>query len=226
MAIPFSSLSDIEFEGLLADVSDNLIDIYEICSDLNIKAFDVCNYVSSTDHECSHHSECDCDRDADINFYNNIKIDSPYYTTNQFIKQTSTISKNRKKLSIIHFNARSLNQNYEKIESYLSELNYHFEIIAISETWTTPNNEDFALPGYTSYFVSRNSKKGGGVALFIDDSIKQKKINNLSKKIDNCFESLFIEISLETKKKFTSDVYYIKRLILKFTHLTMKSKPF
>ena len=38
-------------------------------------------------------------------------------------------------LSFIHFNARSLKANLQKINDYLQELHLKFDIIAVSETW-------------------------------------------------------------------------------------------
>ena len=38
-------------------------------------------------------------------------------------------------LSCIHFNARSLKANLQKINDYLQELHLKFDIIAVSETW-------------------------------------------------------------------------------------------
>ena len=68
--------------------------------------------------------------DPDTNFFNNFD-NCAYYTVDQFnnsIKVENTIS-------IIHFNSRSLNKNFQDIVDYLSEFKKPFSVIAMSETW-------------------------------------------------------------------------------------------
>ena len=42
--------------------------------------------------------------------------------------------------SIIHFNARSVSANFNKLKSVLSSFDFTFDVIAVSETWL--NNDD------------------------------------------------------------------------------------
>ena len=44
-----------------------------------------------------------------------------------------------------------------------------FDIIAISETWAEPNTtEAILLNGYEVFHVATTTRKGGGVALFVN----------------------------------------------------------
>ena len=53
-----------------------------------------------------------------------------YYSDRQFACNVKSDSD----FSLIHFNARSLNENFHKIKDYLDDLKPSFDIIAISET--------------------------------------------------------------------------------------------
>ena len=67
-------------------------------------------------------------------------------------------------LSIIHFNARSLNANFVKMYDYLNGLSLNFDIIAISETWIQSDSiTEFQINGYELFSVRRKTK--GVVAL-------------------------------------------------------------
>ena len=96
-----------------------------------------------------------------------------YYSDQQFNEDLcvsqSVVGGN---LSFVHFNARSLNANFENICNYLKSLNIAFDVIAISETWAeTDQTSQFHLSGYTSYHIVRCYKHGGGVALYVKDSL-------------------------------------------------------
>ena len=80
----------------------------------------------------SDHGVCDYDRliDPVNNLYNNILVNCTYYDNFQF----SVLSKKENTgLSIIHFNARSLNANFDHIKDFLCTLNIPFDVITISE---------------------------------------------------------------------------------------------
>ena len=70
----------------------------------------------------SDHGVCDYDRliDPVNNLYNNILVNCKYYDNFQF----NVLSKKENTgLSIIHFNARSLNANFDHIKDFLCTLN-------------------------------------------------------------------------------------------------------
>ena len=78
---------------------------------------------------------------------------------------------NESRFSLLHLNARSLNKNIDQLDLFINAINHKFSIIAISETW---ENKDIPskphLPGYCCVSIPR-SGRGGGVALFIKDTI-------------------------------------------------------
>ena len=100
----------------------NLFNLFEQCSDLNFKPFDI------TEYNC-----CDFETNIDPNnnFYNNIRSPFKYYTEDQF----AALKKRKSGISFIHFNARGLRTNFNKIDNILNECESPLDVIAISETW-------------------------------------------------------------------------------------------
>ena len=74
-------------------------------------------------------------------------------------------------------------------------LDFNLTALALSETWTTLDTEQlYYIDGYTPVFKSRDSgKSGGGVSLYIIDSVLHTVRNDLCPQ-DNCAEALFVEL--------------------------------
>ena len=100
--------------------------------------------------------------EPDNNVNQSTHANCKYYSDRQFACDVKSDSD----FSPIHFNARSLSKNFQKIKEYLDDLKLSFDIIAISETWAEPNTtEDILLKGYEYFHVARANRKGGGVSL-------------------------------------------------------------
>ena len=68
----------------------------------------------------------------DRSFEMNISFE--YYSIHQFHKLVK-LPRNDKSFSIYHTNIESLNCNFERLHTQLAELDYPFDVIALSETW-------------------------------------------------------------------------------------------
>ena len=160
--------------------------------------------ASLADNDHDFHS----DIDPDINFLEKIKKESVYYSDELLNK---TISRSNG-FSIIHFNIRSLNANFKALESYLSQLKFKFDVIAISETWISKNTVTniFNIDGYDFTYVSRSQGKGGGVAVYVNSSIKFKKFESKSLSVEDSFECITIELSLNSSKNVIIACIYRK----------------
>ena len=72
----------------------------------------------------------------------------------------------------MHLNIRSLPKNIGKLCDFLSLMDNKSTIIGLSETWLHSDNVDlYEIPEYTSVHVTRPSKKGGGVLLYVHSSL-------------------------------------------------------
>lgn len=144
------------------------------------------------------------DTDPDTNFYSKININCEYYTEVEYNKQI----KMNDALSIIHFNSRSLYTKLGKIKDYLSKFR-KFNVVAVSETWLDDEKvDDMKLDGYELFTTNRVDRTGGGVALYIDPSLRSCKVKSMSKAVENILGIITVEIKVEkTSNILISCVY-------------------
>ena len=79
-----------------------------------------------------------------------------YYTIDDFVTQLVNNSSSEKNIesdtnpfSLFHVNSRSLNKNFDALETLLSGLNFKFSVIGVTETWLHENSPPlFDIPGY------------------------------------------------------------------------------
>ena len=116
------------------------------------------------------------------------------YTDDQFVNN----SKLENGLSIINFNTRSLNAYFEKNQDYLIDLKFSFDVVTITETWMnkSSNVNNFHLNGHEMFHVDRLSRKGGGVAVYINNKFNCKLLNDQCLSIENVCECVTVEICL------------------------------
>ncbi|XP_065681417.1 uncharacterized protein LOC136095111 [Hydra vulgaris] len=106
--------------------------------------------------------------------------------------------------SMLHINNRSIQKNFESLKQLLYKIGIKFQIICLSETWckdkNIENNSNFQLPNYkVIHQVRASNKEGGGLCIYIKNSILFKVKPNLSS-TTNDYESLCIEIINKTSK--------------------------
>ena len=103
-------------------------------------------------------------------------------------------------LSMLHLNARSLNRNLDSIKLLLHSLEHKFSFIGISDSWLRPNSPSmFDIEGYTLLRADRCDGRGGGVALYVENGISFKLLDNMPE-ISHC-ETLSIEVIMAVNTK-------------------------
>ena len=119
--------------------------------------------------------ECvvDNDHDPDVNFYHDVSmLDTQYIMPDKFKTNFKDFSKN---FSVLHLNIRSINKNFEAFTEFYSKMNYIFSVICFSETWASEENinknSTFQLKNYNVIHQVRNSRKRGGLCIFIHESL-------------------------------------------------------
>ena len=139
------------------------------------------------------------DMDPDVNYFRESRFSNNticnYYTEETFARQFSSRNDKMKNgLSIYHHNIRSLPNQVTNMNILMEALQFEFDFIGISETWLTPNNCDlYDRDGYTHCKKYRANRRGGGISLFIKDTIKYKERHDLDL-VSDPTESIFIEI--------------------------------
>jgi hypothetical protein len=154
----------------------------------------------------------DSDIDPDKQLFESFGCNNDQYFLksefNDFILTENIVGR----LTILHVNVRSLNKNLDNLLILLKLLKFHFSIIAISESWETELNVDlFHIPGYEKVSALRQNGRGGGVALFVDNSLTFNVRSDLTCIIgstNNGCESIFVELNNKQKQKIVAGVIY------------------
>ena len=100
-----------------------------------------------------------------------------YYDQNEFLDNFITSTD----IKLLYFNARSLRKNISGIIQYIDLLQKSFAVIGISETWLNDMHDPLIqIPNYAIEGTCRQNKRGGGVALYVQEDLMYKIRNDLS----------------------------------------------
>ena len=144
-------------------------------------------------------------------------IDCKYIDVDSF----KMIKKEKSIFSIIHLNIASLKRHKVELETLLTNLEFKFDIIGISETkikispeevemQVTPETDyDISLPGYKHFSTPTESDKGGVILYILDkhNCIPRKPLDKIMYK-SHVLESVFAEIVLPRKKNIIVGCIY------------------
>jgi hypothetical protein len=145
------------------------------------------------------------DIDPDGNYFNihatHITENCKYKYPNQLTNEIKKINSN---FSTMHLNIRSIKKNFTDLNTLLNNLDHPFSILGLTETWLKPYNTSlFDIKGYIHENLTRPSKIGGGVSIYINENLNYKTRPDLTYQDQN-YEMLWIEIDktnlLTTKK--------------------------
>ena len=136
------------------------------------------------------------DIDPDLNILYNmndaINSSSRYYDSYLF---RSTFHFCKTQFSILKANIRGMVTNLDNFKFFLDDLNNNFPIIGVTENWLKPHNVDsYFIEGYTHEYDLRPKRPGGGVSLFIADSLTYTRRNDIY------FNSVFNSITIDIDK--------------------------
>lgn len=129
--------------------------------------------------------------------------DSPNTQNTPYINESELndfyYSQGASSINIIHINCRSIKKNFRELVTLVDLLSRPLSIIAVTETWLNPQNEDtYSIPGYKFISLSRAEKLGGGVGIFINTDFSYKLRPDLNR-MTSYIECLFIEILQQSK---------------------------
>ena len=125
-------------------------------------------------------------------------LDSPYILSEEFQKFIDSSSHDS--FSILHLNIRSIKKNFDNFKLFFSTLGFSFSVICFSETWLDEvGNSLYELPNHISKHQVRDDRRGGGVLIYIHNSLSFKVLSNLCiNSVD--INSLSTELSLDNKR--------------------------
>ena len=109
-------------------------------------------------------------RDSDLNYFDDLNsnnFDCPH-VLEENVKRCLCDMKKYDNLSLIHVNIRSMNSNFEKLHDLFLNRSNSFNIICVTETWSTDkdfkNNSNFHLPNF--YFIHKERKTATNRVVF------------------------------------------------------------
>lgn len=106
-----------------------------------------------------------------------------------------------------HVNAQSLTPHFDEFLDYFTHNFYH--VITISETWLKPTipSSLVSLPNYTFLRHDRMDRTGGGVGLFVHDSLKSKILLSSPHSVSSHIEYMFAEITTNSSPILFGVIY-------------------
>ena len=144
--------------------------------------------------------------DPDQNFYSKNHCNSEYLLSDQLSEQVIR-DKDQNLFSSLHFNARSLFKKFDHFVDYINLLDFQFHVIGFSETWLNDNSPVLSINNYSSVNKNRQGRSGGGVALYVHNSLSFFLRSDLSMDSDIC-DSLFLEIPRTREKNIIIGIIY------------------
>ena len=138
------------------------------------------------------------DTDPDLHCYSQefaYHLQCNYYTEDMFnLEVKNSMKSTSSSLSLFHTNIRSVSQNLNNLTAFLGTLDYKFQIIALSETWLhEQNTELYNIAHYSKESSERKNRRGGGVALYVAESLRYSSRNDLNCQTDT-LEGIFVEL--------------------------------
>ncbi len=110
------------------------------------------------------------------------------------------------KVSILSFNAQSLNNRISEINQIVKEIDYP-SIITVSETWHPHANIN--LPNYHQPLIkTRSAKRGGGVAIYCHSNYIFSRRQDLETDNKSILETITAEVTTASKYKFLVSAAY------------------
>ena len=165
-----------------ADLSEkNMLDVFRV---------DCCNEPSTNYLETNNDQLISIDPDLHV-YTDTVEKQCHNYDTSVDFKLKYG---SQNSISFVHSNICSTEKKLGDFTYYLDNLDMPFTFIGICETWATQLNEDILnIPGYKHEHYIRSNKRGGGVSIYILNTIPYKTRKNISFST-HISESVFIEI--------------------------------
>lgn len=133
-------------------------------------------------------------------------INCKYYDTNEFVVSSKSFKSN---LSFFHLNIASLSLHFDSFKQLLSQLNFSFSLIGITETRFSQFHEvSESLPGFSLEHTPTESTAGGALLYISNTLIYRVRID-----LSSCFykarelESVFVEISCKPRSVIVGCIY-------------------
>ena len=112
------------------------------------------------------------DLDPDVNVFDPLNDNDLTSTSKQYsIQEFKQLDVNKSTtFSTVHLNVCSFGANFDKFRALFASCNLVLDILLLSDTWFT-HDSPRELDGYIGHHVTRPNGHGGGMSVFVNDSI-------------------------------------------------------
>ena len=194
-----NTFQQLPFDAVSADDLD--ADLVRINNLMNLSIDNTYNVNEKYDHSILSQI------DPDMNYP---QLNDPFSTSTYYDEKSFNFSfSNNNNLSLFHMNIRSIPKHFSDLKAYLANLKHSFSVIGISETWLQDEVPSYPLVNYGLELDYRSHKRGGGVSLYLHESLQYKSRKDLI--IGGEINSVFVEIeknSLNTDSNIIIGVVY------------------
>lgn len=101
---------------------------------------------------------------------------------------------NLEKLTFIHLNAQSARNKEDNILALIAEFGFEPDVF-MTERWYKNDSDVLRPPGYTSYFLNRSSRLGGGMVLMVKNKLTCRLIQPYTLNTDD-YELLSVQSNI------------------------------
>lgn len=130
------------------------------------------------------------------------------------------ISSGKIGFTCFHLNIRSARHKEDELLVLLNEFAFKFDIIMLTETWYSSNDEVCRLEGYRSFFINRQRKQGGGIEILIRNEFQCEIISELSFITDDfeclvvmCNKTIYSVMYRPPNSQITNFITHLERLL-------------
>ena len=133
-----------------------------------------------------------------------VRYDDNYFSTTKLSELTSTLKNDD--FYVVHFNARSLSKNLNKIEEFLCDMSRFPDVVAISETKLNTNSTSNINISNYSFFRKDSHSCAGGVGPYVKNTMQFQMHDDLSLNLPNC-EDLWLQIKCKSSDIVLGVIY-------------------
>lgn len=94
----------------------------------------------------------------------------PYVLPHKFLQSLGKLYLNTFKC--FHLNVQSVNNKQSDLSLFFEQLDFVFDVIMLTETWSTDDANVFRLPSYNTFHLNRCAGRGGGVCYLVKKNLR------------------------------------------------------
>lgn len=102
-----------------------------------------------------------------------------------------------KSFKCFHLNVRSVKNKESDLFLFFEHLDQEFDVIMLTETWSTDDTNIFRLPSYNTFYLNRSSGRGGGICILVKKALNCALIQDFCA-ITNDYEFLALDLQNTT----------------------------